>query len=106
MTEILVAGVPALISAGVAVATLIAGRKDTKEQLKAQKAEVDEKQNEIILLTLRTNIMTIYASYRTEKQIPRDVYQGMCDMYDKYKEKGGNSFIHQIKVEMDGWYHY
>lgn len=106
MGDILVATIPAVISATVAVVTLIAGRKDTKDQLVAQKAEADEKQNEIILLTLRTNIMTIYAAYRSERQMPIDVYQGMCEMYDKYKEKGGNSFVHQIKVEMDSWIHY
>ena len=104
--DILVAAIPALISAIVAVVTMVASRKDTKDQIKAMKDETDEKQNAILQLTLRTTIQGIYSSYRGDRQIPMIVYQGMTDMYDQYKAAGGNSYIHQLKHEMDEWLKY
>ena len=106
METILAASIPALISAIVAVITIVASHKDTKKQLAAQKDETDEQQNELIVETLRNSLMTIYSTYRVEKQMPILVYEGMCKSYDNYEKKGGNSFIKVLKSEMDSWYKY
>ena len=104
--DILVAAIPALISAIVAVITMVASRKDTQRQLASNKDETDEQQNELIVETLRNSIMTIYSTYRVEKQMPLLVYEGMCKSYDNYESRGGNSFVKVLKKEMDSWYKY
>lgn len=104
--DILVATIPAVISAVVAIITLVASRNDTKRQLETQKNETDEQQNELIVETLRNSLMTIYSTYRAEKQMPLLVYEGMCKSYDNYESRGGNSFVKVLKHEMDEWYKY
>lgn len=106
MTEILAAGVPALISAVVAIVTMISNRNTMKAEVAAMKNEVDQKQNEILQMTLRSNIQGIYSMYKGERRIPQIVYQGMCAMFDQYVKAGGNSYIKQLKAEVDGWERY
>lgn len=89
------------------VICVIVNNGHTKRQMMSTeeriRAENDKRQDEILLLTLRTTIQGIYAMYRTDHAIPQVVYEGMCTMYDAYINKGGNSYIKALKHEMDNW---
>lgn len=63
-----------------------------------------EKSNQNLLInSLRTNILLIYSIYKHTEKIPSDVYQQACKTYDDYRENGGNSYVHTIMNDMERW---
>lgn len=92
METILAASIPALITGIITVVTvLITNAKSRKDIMK---------------VTLRNTIQGAYYAYMVNKDIPMTVYSGVCEMYDEYKQLGGNSYISQLKSEMDSWHKY
>lgn len=92
MTEILTALIPALATVA---AVLITDRRAFRAFRQGQE--------ELLRVTLRTNIQCIYALYRGARRMPPDVYEGMCALYDRYVALGGNSYITAMKREMDAF---
>lgn len=89
MTAILAAAIPALITGAITIVTVLTTNARSRKDL--------------MKVTLRNTIQSAYYAYMGQKSIPMSVYAGVCEMYDEYKTLGGNSYISQLKVEMDGW---
>lgn len=90
--DLLVATIPALITAIATITTvLITNRRSRIDLMK---------------VTLRNTIQSAYYAYMGSKDIPMVVYSGVCEMYDEYKKIGGNSYISELKKQMDGWTKY
>ena len=52
---------------------------------------------------IRHEIVNVYETYKSQKKIPLPVYQSILDLYDKYSNLGGNSFVHEIVEEIKEW---
>ena len=92
MITILEASIPALITAAATVATVLITNAKSKR--------------EIMRVTLRNTIQAAYYAYMQYKEIPMVVYSGVCEMYDEYKRLRGNSYISDLKAEMEKWHRY
>lgn len=79
------------------IATMISALMTMRKESK----KIDEKQNEVIMINLRTQIQGIYAIYKDKQEMPLSVYSSLCSLYDKYENMGGNSYIKELKNEMD-----
>lgn len=99
MSEIIVPILTAIITSATSLAIVLVNNKKMREDSK-------DKQNELIQMTLRNTIQGVYAMYRGDGCIPETVYDGLCKMFDRYKEAGGNSYIVQLMKEINEWDRY
>lgn len=59
--------------------------------------------NNVLLDLLRTEMMEIYYEYKDNKKIPLLMKKQWNLCFDTYTGKGGNSFIIDLKKEIDTW---
>lgn len=52
---------------------------------------------------IRHDIVQVYEFYRSAASMPTDVYESTMNLYDKYKEIGGNGFVDSLIEEMKKW---
>lgn len=52
---------------------------------------------------LRTEMVKAYYKYRTVKKMPYYIKASWYEDYKSYKKLGGNSFIDDLKEEIDVW---
>ena len=97
----------ALIGAVASIVTVVINARKTRSEVrdttKQLKEDIDKQQNETIVLSLKNNIQGVYAMYRGERAIPLAVWSGICEMYDDYTKRGGNTYIHDLFDEMKQW---
>ena len=55
------------------------------------------------LVMLRHDITSVYQHYKSSAAIPQGIYQSTMELYDKYEDLGGNSYVHEIVEEMKEW---
>lgn len=60
-------------------------------------------QREATKSLLRTEMVKIYYKYRDEEKVPYYIKKAWLDNYASYKGLNGNSFIDDLKVEVDDW---
>ena len=70
----------------------------TNKKEKEKEKNINDKAT---LLSLKCNIMIIYGMCRSHKQISRYQLAMIEELFTKYFEMGGNSFIHKIKEEIE-----
>lgn len=66
------------------------------------KRKKDSTYNEAIKCLLRANMVNVYFTYKEIGEMPYYCKQSWYLMYEAYKGLGGNSFIDDIKKEIDG----
>lgn len=52
---------------------------------------------------IRHDIVQVYEYYHSAASMPTDVYESTMNLYDKYKEIGGNGFVDGLIEEMKRW---
>lgn len=68
------------------------------------KVIVDAKaQREATKSLLRTEMVKAYYKYRHKKKMPYYVKAAWCEDYGSYRKLKGNSFIMDLKKEIDEW---
>ena len=88
----LFANIVAVISgAGVIIGAVVAIVKVIKGFTEGQKC------------LLRTNMLDTYYRWKDEKQVPQYELQNFYHLYESYKRLGGNSFIDDVKKEVEEW---
>lgn len=55
------------------------------------------------IVMLRHDITSVYQQYKSSAAIPQGIYQSTMELYDKYEDLGGNSYVHEIVEEMKEW---
>ncbi len=60
-------------------------------------------QSEAIKSLLRASMVSTYYRYKKEKRIPYYEKESWYSEFESYTKLGGNSFIKDIKVEIDSW---
>lgn len=60
-------------------------------------------QKNAIISLLRSGMTDVYYEYKNSKQIPLYKKESWDRNYDVYKSIGGNSFIMDLKKEIDKW---
>lgn len=55
------------------------------------------------IIMLRHDITSVYQNYKSSAAIPQGIYQSTMELYDKYEDLGGNSYVHEIIEEMKEW---
>ena len=60
-------------------------------------------QREATRSLLRTEMVKIYYKYRDEEKVPYYIKEAWLDDYAAYKKLHGNSFIDDLKPEVDDW---
>lgn len=55
------------------------------------------------IIMLRHDITSVYQNYKSSAAIPQGIYQSTMELYDKYEDLGGNSYVHEIVEEMKEW---
>lgn len=55
------------------------------------------------IIMLRHDITSVYEHYKSSAAIPQGIYQSTMELYDRYEELGGNSYVHEIVEEMKEW---
>ena len=55
------------------------------------------------IVMLRHDITSVYEHYKSSAAIPQGIYQSTMELYDKYEDLGGNSYVHEIVEEMKEW---
>ena len=55
------------------------------------------------IIMLRHDITSVYQNYKSSAAIPQGIYQSTMELYDKYEDLGGNSYVHEIVEEMKTW---
>lgn len=60
-------------------------------------------QREATLCLLRTEMTKFYYRYRDEKKMPYYIKEAWYLSYEKYTKLNGNTFIQDIKREIDAW---
>ena len=60
-------------------------------------------QREATRSLLRTEMVKFYYKYRDEKKVPYYIKEAWLQDYAAYKKLHGNSFIDDLKPEVDGW---
>lgn len=74
-----------------------------KKWLKITIKEENEVQSDAIKSLLRTSMVNTYYRYKVNKKIPYYEKESWYAEYESYTELGGNSFIKDLKVEIDSW---
>jgi len=71
---------------------------------KVKSVKIENKtQSEAIKSLLRASMVNTYYRYKEIKKIPYYEKESWCLEYESYKKLGGNSFIDDIKKEIDTW---
>ena len=65
--------------------------------------DINKTQNEAIKALLRASMVSTYYRYKNTKKIPYYERESWGCEYESYKKLGGNSFIDDLKVEIDSW---
>lgn len=52
---------------------------------------------------LRTEMVKAYYKYREYRKMPYYIKRSWYEDYEAYKKLKGNSFIEDLKLEIDGW---
>lgn len=60
-------------------------------------------QSEAIKSLLRASMVNTYYRYKSNKKIPYYEKESWYLEYESYKKLGGNSFIDDLKKEIDSW---
>lgn len=55
------------------------------------------------IVMLRHDITSVYEHYKAAAAMPKAIYESTMNLYDKYQNLGGNSYVHEIVEEMKGW---
>lgn len=55
------------------------------------------------IVMLRHDITSVYQNYKSSAAIPQGIYQSTMELYDRYEDLGGNSYVHEIVEEMKTW---
>lgn len=55
------------------------------------------------IIMLRHDITSVYQNYKSSAAIPQGIYQSTMELYDKYEDLGGNSYVHEIVEEIKTW---
>ena len=55
------------------------------------------------IVMLRHDITSVYQHYKDFAVIPQGIYQSTMELYDRYEDLGGNSYVHEIVEEMKTW---
>lgn len=55
------------------------------------------------IIMLRHDITSVYQNYKSSAAIPQGIYQSTMELYDRYEDLGGNSYVHEIVEEMKEW---
>lgn len=55
------------------------------------------------IVMLRHDITSVYQQYKDFAVIPQGIYQSTMELYDRYEDLGGNSYVHEIVEEMKTW---
>lgn len=55
------------------------------------------------IVMLRHDITSVYQNYKSSAAIPQGIYQSTMELYDRYEDLGGNSYVHEIVEEMKEW---
>lgn len=63
----------------------------------------NETQSEAIKSLLRASMVNTYYMYKSNKKIPYYEKESWYLEYESYKKLGGNSFIDDLKKEIDSW---
>ena len=52
---------------------------------------------------LRSEMVKVYYKYKNEKRMPHYIKEAWYEDYEAYKKLGGNSFIDNIKNDIEEW---
>lgn len=55
------------------------------------------------IVMLRHDITSVYEHYKSSAAMPKAIYESTMNLYDKYSNLGGNSYVHEIVEEMKTW---
>lgn len=55
------------------------------------------------IVMLRHDITSVYEQYKSSAAMPKVIYESTMNLYDKYSNLGGNSYVHEIVEEMKTW---
>ncbi len=87
---------------GFLVGKVKAIQAENKTQSEAIKNE-NKIQSIAIESLLRTNMVSTYYRYKKDKKIPYYEKESWYSEFESYTQLGGNSFIKDIKKEIDNW---
>lgn len=65
--------------------------------------DINKTQNEAIKALLRASMVSTYYRYKNTKKIPYYEKESWYSEFESYTQLGGNSFIKDIKKEIDNW---
>ena len=65
--------------------------------------DINKTQNEAIKSLLRASMVSTYYEYKKERKIPYFEKESWYAEFESYTQLGGNSFIKDIKKEIDIW---
>ena len=82
---------------------LLIGMGRDVDRIDRKLEDFHSEQKSINLVMLRHDIVQVYEYYKSSAAIPTDLYESTMNLYDQYKEAGGNGFISQIVEEMKKW---
>ena len=71
--------------------------------LSTQLTNFRTEQTEYNRTMIRHDIVQTYETYKGVKKMPEQVYQSTLNLYDIYKEMGGNGYIRELVEEMKYW---
>lgn len=52
---------------------------------------------------LRSEMVKVYYKYKKEQKLPYYTKKAWCEDYEAYTKLGGNSFIRDLKKEIEKW---
>lgn len=81
----------------------LVGKIKTIKNEKGFYLKENKTQSEAIKSLLRASMVSTYYRYKKEKRIPYYERENWGYEYESYKKLGGNSFIDDLKVEIDSW---
>ena len=55
------------------------------------------------IVMLRHDITSVYQNYKSSAAIPQSIYQSTMELYDRYEDLGGNSYVKNIIGEIETW---
>lgn len=55
------------------------------------------------IVMLRHDITSVYQQYKDFAAIPQGIYQSTMELYDRYEDLGGNSYVKNIIGEIETW---
>lgn len=80
--------------------------EDLKDGISELSNKVDtfhQEQQAYNIVVIRHDITQVYETYKEAKKLPEEVAASCFNLYDIYKEIGGNSYITEIVEEMKDW---